>query len=216
MQGDPQHVARASCPCCMGETPMPRHAGRCPARRGNMACHAIERTTSASSAGFSVLEILCVLLILSILYGFIMTAVTALRKGGEMRQARTEALALAQAVQSYRRVYGRWPGDIPAGSTNDVLIIGEAQTNVIAALLDNPRGLDLIDPPSGVVTNHLHLDPWGNPYLIAMDTSSDGHLSIGRFGIGTVRNTTAGVMSHGGDGTTNAAPIRSWEIHRAR
>ena len=203
MQGPDQKVARASCPCFMGET------------RLREAASWGKRPMPRYRAGFSILEVLCVLLVLSLFYGFIMTAVTALRKGGETRRARTETLALAQALQTYRRVYGRWPGIVATGTTNDVLVTGESQTNVVADLLDNPRGLDLIDPPAGVVTNRLYLDPWGNPYLIAMDTSGDGHLWISEFGI-FITNITAGVMSHGGDGTTNTVPIRSWEIHHAR
>ncbi len=191
-----------------GRSGFPRGRGAAPAR-----CH-----------GFSLLEVLCVLLVLSILYGFVLSSVTALRKAGEKRHAQTEAVALAQAVKDYRRVYGRWPGTPPEShpALQDIVYHGAggpySQTNVIGALLQNPRGITFLELPPALATNLVHLDPWNNPYLIAMDTNNDGRLVITVPGATSfsVQAETVGVMSYGIDGATNTVPIRSWEVHHAQ
>jgi type II secretory pathway pseudopilin PulG len=163
-------------------------------------------------AAFTILEILAVLLILSILFGFLLSAITTLRRSAELKRARTDVVAIAQAVKEYRGLFGVWPGQ--QQGKKDRLYAAAAgadcPTNVIAALIDNPRGLRLLAVPGGNPTNAWYLDPWNRPYMIVMDENGDGRLgdTIPSHSEVSAPNETAGALTVAPDGKW----IKSWEL----
>ncbi len=167
-------------------------------------------------AGFTVLEMLVIVLVLSVLFSFLLSAITTLRRDGEFKQARGEAVALAQALKEYRGIYGVWPGQ-RQGQTDRLYRGGDGEdcpTNVTEALLNNPRGVNLLPFADGNATNVWRLDPWGEPYMIVMDENADGYLQVAIPGQGMVdvTNETAGVIAQAPDGSL----IFSWDARRKK
>jgi type II secretory pathway pseudopilin PulG len=62
-----------------------------------------------SDHGYSVVELLGVLLILGLLMALVLPALRLVQRSTETRRARAEATALAQAIMHYRQEYGHWP-----------------------------------------------------------------------------------------------------------
>lgn len=60
--------------------------------------------------GFTIIELLGVILILAILFGLILPAVKLSARTAQKKQAAADATVLAQAVLRYRQTYGFWPG----------------------------------------------------------------------------------------------------------
>jgi len=168
---------------------------------------------------FSMLETLVVLLVLSILSGALLSAVTTLRHTSEIKHARADAIALAQAIKEYRQIYGNWPNQRQGQQDRVYAGMGgeSGQSNIVVALLNNPRGLLLLELPDMAVTNGCYLDPWQRPYLIAIDENGDGHLDVHVDGFlsTSINQETVGVMSYGDSTTGSDLPIRSWELYTA-
>jgi general secretion pathway protein G len=123
-------------------------------------------------AGFSLLEILVVILIITILATLV--GVNVARKPGEARvtAARAQIGTFGTALRLYRMEQGRLP----------------TQKQGLEALCEIPRTPPVPSkyPDGGYLeTRHLPLDPWGNPYV---------YLVPGRDG------TAFEVISYGADG----------------
>jgi type II secretory pathway pseudopilin PulG len=76
--------------------------------------------------GYSIVELLGVLLVLGLLIGLVLPAVRLVQRTSEKRRARAEATALVQAVMHYRQEYGHWPLAetlFPTAETNGVSTI---------------------------------------------------------------------------------------------
>ena len=161
-------------------------------------------------AGFSMVELLAVILILWMLFGMVFAAKRAVRQASWNRQAASRCQILSQAIKEYRRDYGKWPGQVQ--SQRDRLYgFGESsQTNVLAALTNTPRGEFYVEFDADELSELGEcLDPWGRPYLIALDENNDGRLNVAPAGLGAVQaDQRVGVMSFG----SNADRIRinSW------
>ena len=121
-------------------------------------------------------------------------------KRAKMAKAKTEAQAIATAIEAYDSSYGRFPvsaatqtaagtGDYTYGGT---VLSSSDNSEVIAILMDstqlpvnanhvkNPKQTiflnakmsgDTVSP--GVGTDLVYRDPWGNPYIISMDLNFD-------------------------------------------
>jgi prepilin-type N-terminal cleavage/methylation domain-containing protein len=63
-----------------------------------------------SRAGFTVIELLIVIGVLSILLSILLPVFSSVREASLRARARMEVTALAQAVIQYKNIYGYWPG----------------------------------------------------------------------------------------------------------
>ncbi len=181
--------------------------------------HATRPTTNSCvrntlREAFTMLEMLAVVLVLSVLFGFLLSAITTLRRSAELKQARTDAVAIAQALKEYRGIFGTWPAQ-RQGNRDRVYAAANGEdcpTNVIAALIDNPRGLRLLVLPDGDIANLWYRDPWDQPYMIVMDEDGDGRLdfALPERGAISVLNETAGVITE----SPNGQLILSWELQK--
>jgi len=161
--------------------------------------------------GFSIVELLGVLLVLALLIGLVLPAVRLVQRSAEKRRAGAEATALAQAVMHYRQEYGHWPyaetlepdtngaAALVAGIPNDDMpewlsapdkgalpqMVFE-QALLIDALtnaLTNPRAIPFLEIPDDCLdAAGRFVDPWRQPYVIVMDPP----LNVGPWTIGDV------------------------------
>ena len=81
---------------------------------------------------------------------------------------------------------------------------------------DNPRKLEFLEPQfsSGSSSLGAFVDPWGEPYRIALDTDYDGDVDINTDGVSETLRRKVAIVSVGlyelkGTGNTNDI-IRSW------
>lgn len=104
-------------------------------------------------AGFTLIELLVVIAIIGILAAMLLPAMQAVVKKAKMAKAKTEAQAIATAVEAYDSAYGRFPVSAAtqtAAGTNDYTYGGSVlagaglpaintsgHTEVIAILMDN-------------------------------------------------------------------------------
>ena len=130
-----------------------------------------------SRSAFTLVELLVVVVIIAILSALVLTGIVAARQMAMRNQSRVEALSIVAALKAYRNEYGRFPGQTASGSDQ---LIDQGMTNeqsaIMDALIDNPRNIAFIDPPT---TNAYYQDPWGNNlYVIAMDYNGDGNVDL--------------------------------------
>jgi type II secretory pathway pseudopilin PulG len=134
--------------------------------------------------GYSIVELLGVLVILGLLIGLVLPAIRVVQRSSEKKRARTEATALVQAVMHYRQEYGHWPmaevlspsnpdpaleSNIVAGVESDVFpgwLVDKTgipektvdQAELIEALRPdspfNPRALSFLEIPENCIDEH--------------------------------------------------------------
>jgi len=147
--------------------------------------------------GFTLLEMLIVIAILSILVTLGSKALRSARTSAKKTQALVEMTSIETAVKSYFNEYGKLPvvsekqgASDPDGSemfSREVLEILTANN-----LADNPREMVFIEPQSSPI-DPVFFDPWGEPYLIYLDTDYDGEI----IPLGIRIERKAGIVSMG-------------------
>ncbi len=151
----------------------------------------------AARRAFTLIEILGVLLILFVIWGFIFPSVRAVERNAKRRKAAAEVHALAGAIAEYRAEYGVWPmQDVGTSWETDVNYSDNALedvdcTNLVACLVAtsdssqssgfrrvnderNPRHKSFLEPSPGSLRDGVFTDPWGDPYVAVVDGDSDG------------------------------------------
>lgn len=129
---------------------------------------------SSGRRGFTLIELLVVITIIGILAAMLLPAAAALRQAAKRKQARSRALAMTQAIKNYRADYAKFPGQKAATADGSVL-----EADIVTALAENPRGrlyLELTD--TDLDDDGRLLDPWGRPYVVAMDENGDGRTDV--------------------------------------
>lgn len=147
--------------------------------------------------GFTLLEMLIVIAILSILVTLGSKALRSARTSAKKTQASVEMASIETAVKSYFNEYGKLPvvsekqgTSDPDGSetfSREVLEILTANNST-----DNPREIVFIEPQSNAI-DPVFFDPWGEPYLIYLDTDYNGEISP----LGSRVKRKSGVVSTG-------------------
>ena len=134
------------------------------------------KTADKRRQGFTLLELITVVMIIMILAGVLLPAIQKTRRKAKETQAATEATAIANALRTYYHEYGQWPCPDPAVGgcwTND--------NNVVMSMLtppNNPRNIEFWQ--SGTVA----VDPLGANYAITISVTGNWT---------SVRSTSTGI-----------------------
>lgn len=137
--------------------------------------------TSPRAAGFTLLELLVVLVILGLLVGYVAPRYFAQVGKSEVKVARAQIKALEDALDQYRLDVGRYP----------------ASQSGLAALNEQPTGESRWQGP--YLKKAVPNDPWGHPYQYRVP-GEHGEYDLWSFG----RDGQAG-------GSGEDADIASWQ-----
>ena len=136
---------------------------------------------SRGQDGFTLLELLVVLVIIGLLAGYVGPKYFSQIGKSEVKATRAQLDALGKALDQYRLDSGHYP------STEQGLV----------ALVERPANAAKWDGP--YLSKHVPPDPWGNPYVFTMPGEHGEYdlLSFGKDGI------------PGGEG--ESAEITNWQ-----
>ncbi len=119
--------------------------------------------------GFTLIEMIVVVVIIAVLAGFLLPAVNRARYKAKVLDMNNTAETLANAIRAYHHEYGEWPLQDPSR--------GKSWTNSPAALKNelifrlvadnNPRRMPFWDKLDEVI------DPFGGPYNVTIDVMQD-------------------------------------------
>lgn len=142
--------------------------------------------------GFTLVEMLVVIAIISVLAGLILPTLGNAKKSAMIARSKSEMGAIVAAISQYQTEYSRYPApdkydkDKTFGLDN-----GTSNQEIMAILLNqdefsnkdfkkNPRKLRLLDAQRGtsntspgVGSDLVYRDPWGTPYKISIDYDYD-------------------------------------------
>lgn len=171
-------------------------------------------------AGFTLIEVITVAVIIGILLAVVFPAMTTARKNAKKRQAALETRLIADAIGLYRNTYGKWP--LQVQDEMDTTYWAQNQTNLLYTLIrGNPRNMQFLEVDARSMTNGMFLDPWGHGYVIAVDENGDGHamFSVKSFKVDgqelslyqVASNKQVGVLSLGPTPSNTNTRIYSWQ-----
>ncbi len=98
-------------------------------------------------AGFTLLELLVVMVIIGLLAGYVGPKYFSQIGKSEIKAARAQIDALGKALDQFRLDVGRYP----------------SSEEGLAGLMKRPANLAKWDGP--YMTKNIPVDPWGNPYI---------------------------------------------------
>lgn len=172
--------------------------------------------------GFTLIELLVVIAILSILITLGSKGLRSARISAKKAQAMVEMQSIETAIKSYLNEYGKLPveaGDQGASDPEADETFSRGIINILTGenTTDNPRKIEFLEPQFSSVSSSLgtFVDPWGEPYRIALDTDYDGVVDINTDGVSETLRRKVAIVSVGlyelkGAGNTNDI-IRSWQ-----
>jgi len=136
-----------------------------------------------SSRAFTLIELLIVIAIIGILMALLFPAVNGAIDAARKAQAKNDVTQIATAVIAYETEYGKLPeigGE--KGDVNSALV--QILTATASSSNSNPRKIVFIEigqykpnSKSGTNQSGAFVDPWGNPYKIAVDNDYDNTIS---------------------------------------
>jgi len=175
--------------------------------------------TSLRQKGFSLLELLVVLLIIALLSCLIFPAINAMRRTANRSLTATRAQVIVSAIKAYKADYPTYPGQTQGAVdwTYDNSVANRRHSIILNDLTNNPRKKSYSELSENLTTN-CYLDAWDRPYVIAMDENNDGFLTISNgslagttltFTSSNIQETVA-IMSWGWDPSNSATWLYSW------
>lgn len=153
------------------------------------------KTVKQSRPGFTLIEMLTVVAVIAILVAMLFPAIGAVRKKADRAKAQAEANSIASAIKSYYTEYGKWP--VAATSQGGADKVYTNNADIVRVLLannaDDPNLNDVLNPRKivfldgrntmkngtpGIGPDFNYCDPWGKPYVIAMDLNYDNKVDV--------------------------------------
>jgi prepilin-type N-terminal cleavage/methylation domain-containing protein len=172
------------------------------------------RNTAPTSA-FTLVELLVVVSIIGLLVGLLAAGIPRAMDAGMKAKAKGESTAIVAAVKAYKQEYGRFPGDVTQSNVTFTSNSSPSVQNLIKVLngdnttsLDsssqaaNPKGVRFLEGSKGG-TSGLP-DPWGNQYIVVVDTGETGAITYTYAGTSRTLNISVLALSYGSDGTADS------------
>lgn len=140
----------------------------------------MERTTHRrrTPAGFTLVEILVVICVITILIGLTASATFSARQKAYTAAAHQDCEQIVAAFKSYWLAHGEWPASAKTAVTDDPDkwtdltkdlmkdILGGDKDGLVYLALDEKQFED----------DGTYVDPWGNPYQIKIDPKTEVEL----------------------------------------
>lgn len=143
---------------------------------------------------FTLTELLVVIAIISVLITLAFPVFHGVQNQAKRTQARSDLLQIVTAVNGYYTEYGRYPRTpaTPADTTYGATTTNDQLFNELRSVsaMQNPRAIVFLSPPDVKDANNPHagisiapptigqyFDPWGNPYLVRIDTDYDNQVT---------------------------------------
>ena len=124
------------------------------------------RTETFRPSGFTLLEIMLVIVVISILLAMIGASAYSARQRAYAATATAETQQIATAFKSYYLARHEWPGAWKNGKSYEPLTQANLQPLLGGSGGD---GIVYLDLPASRLEGGEFLDPWGNPYEVQTD-----------------------------------------------
>ncbi len=132
--------------------------------------------------GFTLVELLVVIMIIGVLASILMPAVGAAFKKSKMARANSEVRGLETAVKAYLQEYGKFPLQFEA---KDRTYTGNEYRDLVAILrginVDNKwnmKNILFLEVGEDSIKNGALQDPWEQDYVVAADWSFNNIVNV--------------------------------------
>lgn len=165
------------------------------------------------SGGFTLIELLVVIAIIGILMSLLFPAVQSALNAAKKAQAKNDVTQIANAIIAFDTEYGRLPGDdgAPQQLTGSLLnaLIGKNDTL-------NPRKIIFLEvlnyrKGKGGISNGIFVDPWADPYYVALDGDYDNQVGVSTNGQASSNSTIMKKVGVWNENPNNRRQVRSWD-----
>ena len=181
--------------------------------RVNLRFHRIVGMRAVKSPrGFTLIELLVVVAIISVLVGLVFSAVQGAIDAAKKAQAKNDVTQIATAIVAYDTEYGRLPSSNSAPEELTGNLLG-ALTGTDLAL--NPRSIVFLEALNyrrgrGCLGSSF-VDPWANPYYLAVDTDYDNQVGVSTNGATATNLTIMKKVGVWNRNTNSRQQVRSWD-----
>jgi len=145
--------------------------------------------------------------IMLVLAAIIVPPVLKITGSVRRKGAMAEMQAIAHGIKAYRAALGVWPGQTQGDA--DGWYNGACHPQLLAALTNAPGGRSFVDLPDSLARGGEWLDPWGQPYEIALDENNDGYINVPDSPFTNITDTVA-ILSKGPDPARRDKWVLSW------
>ena len=124
--------------------------------------------------GFTLIELMAVIAIIMVLIGLLMPAISGIRKYSKKRQVKAEIIAIQTAITGYHADYNKWP--VPESHQTEpdkAYGVGTLGNKEVFDVLTDQLGNLYIQLSDFRANNGNIVDPWGDQYIIKIDTDYD-------------------------------------------
>ncbi len=159
------------------------------------------------------IELLVVIAIIGVLMSLLFPAVQGALDAAKKAQAKNDVMQIATAMVAFDTEYGRLPNSNSAPQTVSSNVLG-ALTGTDTNL--NPRKIIFLEvlnyrKGKGGISNGIFVDPWANPYYVALDGDYDNQVGVSTNGQASSNSTIMKKVGVWNENPNNRRQVRSWD-----